>query len=134
MCRDALAEELVLLAAPRQGAGRTLDDPRAGDPLSLPELLERQVDLDATGQDVPVVESVLLPVGRVHLAEHEVAAEDVVHDESGDIAVSPGGVVRMPGSPGHVVGGARVGGPAGAQCLVDTIERPYGHGLQGAGG
>jgi hypothetical protein len=80
------------------------------------------------------VESVLLPVGRVHLAEHEVAAEEVVHDESGDVAVSPGRIVRMPGSPGHVVGGARVGGPGGAQCPVDTIERPGGHGGQHAGG
>ena len=59
------------------------------------------------------METVLLTV-EVDLADHQVAAEEVVHDESGDVAVAPGGVARVPGGSGDVVGGARVGGPGGA--------------------
>jgi hypothetical protein len=80
---DAVAEEFVLLPAPRQRTWRTLHNSGCDNHLTLLELLVRQVQLDAIGQAIPIMVTVPLPMGSMYLAEHEVAAEDVVHDVQG---------------------------------------------------
>lgn len=71
---------------------------------------------------VPPAVAVLFTVG-VHLAQHEVAAKEVVEDEGGDVAVAPRRVVGSPGDPRRVIGGAGLGRPARPQRHIDLGHR-----------
>jgi hypothetical protein len=49
MFDDALAQEEILLPAPRQRPRRAFDDTGCGDSLAILELLARQVELHTAG-------------------------------------------------------------------------------------
>jgi hypothetical protein len=92
---DPLTQQEVLLPATGQRARRALDDTGSGDGLAPLELLTCQVEFNTTGQPVPPVEAVLGPV-KVHLADHEITAEDIVDDQGRDVTVPPGRVAWLP--------------------------------------
>ncbi len=95
MFDHTLTQQEVLLPAAGQRARRPRGDTSSRDGLPALELFECLVEFHTAGQPVPPVETVLGPV-KVHLADHEVTAEDVVDDQGGDVAVPPGRVVRLP--------------------------------------
>lgn len=59
------------------------------------------------------MEPVLL-AAEVHLTNDKVTTEKVVEQQRCDVAMSPGGVVRLPAGTIEIVGGTGVGGPTGA--------------------
>lgn len=124
MLDDTLTQQEVLLPAAGQRAGRALDDSGRRDGLSVLELLACQVEFHTAGQPIPPVETVLGLV-TVDLAHYEIAAEDVVDDQGRDVTVSPGRVAGLP--VGLVIGRTGVGGPAGAQRLVEIEQVPRDH-------
>lgn len=67
---------------------RTFDDTNCGHGLAILELLAHQVELHADGQPIPSVKSMLFPT-TVDLTHHEVATEDVVHDQGRDLTATP---------------------------------------------
>lgn len=126
MLDDALAQKEILLPAPRKRPRWTFDDPGCGDGLAIPELLVRQVEVHTAGQPIPPVKSVLFPAA-VDLPDHEVATEDVIHYQSGDVTVTPRRVAGLPAGAGEVVRGTGVSGPTGPQSLVDDQQVPRDH-------
>ncbi|KRV46579.1 hypothetical protein AQ490_11915 [Wenjunlia vitaminophila] len=123
---EPFAEEQVLRPAVRQWARGAVDDACAADDLVVDELLPGEVEFHAVGEAVPPVVADVLPA-VVDLTDDQVAAEEVVDHQGGDVAVPPGGVVLVPAGAGEVVGRAGVGGETGPQGLVDLGEGPRTH-------
>jgi hypothetical protein len=99
-----------------------LDDLTTDHGLLRAELLSGQVDLDPGAEAVPVVHPG--PLARdVDLAEHQVAAEEVVEHQGGRPALPAGGVVGMPvGAVGWV---ARVDTPTRPESALHIGESPH---------
>ena len=66
--------------------------------------------------------SAAIVADEVHLAQHEVAAKEVVDDQGGDVAVAPRRV-GTPRDPGRVVGGTGVRRPARPHRRINLGHR-----------
>jgi hypothetical protein len=89
--------------------------------LAVLELFARQVELDPARQEIPPVVAVRLRV-EAYVPDHQIAAEKVVDNERGDVAVTPRWVGGGPSRPGSVIGRAGVGRPAESQGTVNLGE------------
>src|SRR5665811_2502816 len=112
---DTEFEHFVLLAITLD-LRRPPDDLACRDDFMGPELLSGEVDLGAVGEAVPPVEVHALAVD-VHLAKHQIAAQQVIDDEGGDAALAARGVLPAPF--GEVFGRACVRTPS----VTDTYRQ-----------
>ncbi|MEI5009309.1 hypothetical protein RB196_20245 [Streptomyces sp. PmtA] len=99
----ACAKCPIGVPASERPARGPVHDPDGGDRLPSPELLAGQIDFETAGKTVPPVVTVLFAV-EMHHAEDEVATEQVVDDQRGDVAVPPGRIAAGPGGAREVVG------------------------------
>ena len=113
----------VLLIAPCHRTRRTGQDAPPED-LTVGELLAGEVDLHTFGQPAPPVVPARGAVGKVHLGDHQVAAEQVVHHERRRSALPARGVRRSPC--GTSAGSSQTSTPQAARSAGSTSGRVLG--------
>ena len=90
-----------------------------------PELLARQVDLDAGGEPVPPVVAAAGAAG-MNFRDYQLTAQQIVKDESGDVTMP---ARRVAGTPvGKIIRRTRLDTPAGTHGPLDIHQRPGNHG------
>ena len=93
--KNALAQQLVLLAMTTRRVGRTNYDASADNLLLRQKLLSGQVYLSAVRQPIPIVMADLGP-SDVNLPQHQVATEQILKDQCRHAALITCGVVWTP--------------------------------------
>jgi hypothetical protein len=125
LIEDPTTEQLILLASTRKRTRGPVKSPADTDGLFGPELLARQVDLDTGGESVPPVVAAS-GTADMNFCDHQVAAQQIVKNESSDVTMPPRRVAGMP--VGEIIRRARVDTPAGTHGPLDIHQRPGNHG------
>jgi hypothetical protein len=107
--------------------------PAAGDDAGLPddavtfELLSGEVDLEATGEPVPVMDFVLL-VAAADVCDEQITAEQVLNDESCRSALAMCRIAGVPLREALGVETSRIRTPRPTECAFE-LEQRMGHGV-----
>jgi hypothetical protein len=100
--------------------GCTLDEACPAKHLPFPELLAREVNFDSRGKPVPHVRHDPLTIEE-HVRRGQFTADEIVDDETGDIAMALGGVAFRPA----VVWIDGVGSPAPSNRVFELSKRVH---------
>ena len=98
-----------------------VDNRRLADDLPAPELVAGQVNVDSRYESVPHVPLDALSV-EIHVRPEYLAANQIVNDERGDVALT---TTRVLGRPPIIFLG-RVQTPGFADCLLEVRKSEHG--------
>ena len=98
------------------------DDAGLSDDAVTPELLSGEVDLEATGEPIPVMDFVLL-VAATYVCDEEVTAEQVLNDESCGSALAVCRIVGVPLREALGVETGRICTPRQTECTFELEQR-----------
>ena len=114
-----MPQDFVLPATPPWRAGWALLHLAADNDFLRVELISGEVDVAPVGEPIPVVVADLGIFGE-NLTEDQVSAEQVLNDQCGHSALTPGCIVGMPVL--HIVRVARIHSPAGPQYRLQQFQ------------
>ena len=97
-----------------------LGDRRLADDLAPPELVAGQVDVEPRHESIPHVPFDALST-EVHISPEHLAADQIVNDQRGDVALT---TTRVLGRPAIIFVG-RVQAPGFAYCLLEVRKSEH---------
>ncbi|MGY4543025.1 hypothetical protein ACVWY0_002951 [Arthrobacter sp. UYNi723] len=120
--QHSCAKQLVLAGVRSWPSWRSDDDAWLPDEAVSSELLSGEVDLEATGEPVPVMDFVLL-VAAADVCNEEITAKQVLNDESCGSALTVCRIVGVPPREALGVETGRICAPRQTECSLELKQR-----------